>query len=1484
MKSKIFGVSLGSTLFIFLLIAVLALVRPVYLRITEALSAFESSLSQKLEDETGLAFSYQSLSPSIFIGVNVKNIGIYEVSTRKKIVEIKRAELSYSIAGFFSKNPSVALKELSLNGVTVEYNSVKDSQFIENIKKLAGKNKNDNSKPEDKNNIKIDRTELDIPVDVNIKNLTIHYSNETDDVLVTLKKLKLADFNFSDGININSSGKITAKTYRIKNNGRAVSFASSFLINGIFYPDFEGSSALVSLSGSSGADYSVFKIDTLLNFTDDKLELRTMRTVLPYSLFANFDFSKKELAFSADFNRFNPLSLVSIRRKNDFIKKIDGSLLTGSLNGRFSEDDMNYRANLTVSVSQKFAGEPVSLVFKIDGDEKNVNISNISAKGNFIDCDFYGKYDIEKKQPSGTFSLGYFLLKNGGIISTEMYIDPYRNGFMCFAPQLFLNEKSFTALQFTLLPLQNSFDFQFEMFDYAHADYEEAGKLEINGSFILGRENFLQTQIAVSNIFADSLIETGAFFLEPSKSEKLKSVAQSFEPYIFTTEAYFSTDFNKISVNAPQCLFANTRKDREILIFSLDGSQETLQLSQFDLQFGNHSAHAEIEVDFADTFKEFSFTSAFTLNSIPYSFYGNFTPEWISVSGDYNFDAIVSIDERIGATLQFSQLPFAFGKNVFASSTSAILYWDENTGFEANIISFEIEEPSLNLAFNPHLAFSGTINPHGFALNSISYTDETSSLDGTGNIVWNLNEKIFDSLHANINAESPITSEKISLSADFTNPTQAPFSLDSLMNEFYMSVNASVVSFPSSRLLTLQNPDNTISAEVTATGTFVNPFVSVQIHRASLLLSGYPFVMSGNMVLDDTGFNVSDLNFSWSAINVNDISANFDLKNFSGEAKMNVNASILEKTIHAPLNLKVSGESSEKRFGLPDYYSVSLFSELVTGDFFNSDFPVNLTLLHSPGRFDLMTNAENGFKAVYTTDGSISVVTGKKSPVRFNVEGTVIQNKLDIDVSGIFADMRYICSEVEIPFVFFNSGILTGNLKITGLTTDPEYTGAFTVTQPNFLISYISQNYLHAEKVYMNVENGEAVVPPTLVTLGKGLATVEYRMEFNKWLPNALELKINIDENKKVPLDLSFPFIHAKGLASGNLDLNFAFPRDVTISGFVLADEADVEVVATSLQNQFSLDNILMSVPSPVGSSSSSINVTVDFDIIVGQKVQLLFNPFLRGVVAPGTPLSIYFDSDSGTFDFKSDITLRGGELVWLNRNFYLKEGRIVFNENQNLIDPKVTVRAETRERDDNGNMVTIILSANNQRVSTFRPLFSSNPAKSEKEIMEILGQVIAGDSEDVYSLIATSGDYFVQATAMRKIENTLRELLNFDIVSIRTSVLQNSIKLSMDEDSSNKQISLGNFIDNSTVYFGKYFGSSIYVDSLLHWSYDETRVDDRTSTSGLVFQPELGFEIASPFVNIRLGVAPDIDSLQKGLLNTFVPSTSMTLSWKFAF
>ena len=132
----------------------------------------------------------------------------------------------------------------------------------------------------------------------------------------------------------------------------------------------------------------------------------------------------------------------------------------------------------------------------------------------------------------------------------------------------------------------------------------------------------------------------------------------------------------------------------------------------------------------------------------------------------------------------------------------------------------------------------------------------------------------------------------------------------------------------------------------------------------------------------------------------------------------------------------------------------------------------------------------------------------------------------------------------------------------------------------------------------------------------------------------------------------------------------------------------------------------------------------------------------------------------------------------------------------------------------------------------------------------------------------------------MRQAENKLRDLLNFDIFSVRTNILQNTYNLSVSKNLSSENLSIGNFLDNTTVYIGKYLGSFLYVDAMLHVTFADN-IKGFSDTGKLMFQPEIGMELESPFANVRVNMAPDINALLK---NQFVPSTSVTLSWKFTY
>ncbi len=95
--------------------------------------------------------------------------------------------------------------------------------------------------------------------------------------------------------------------------------------------------------------------------------------------------------------------------------------------------------------------------------------------------------------------------------------------------------------------------------------------------------------------------------------------------------------------------------------------------------------------------------------------------------------------------------------------------------------------------------------------------------------------------------------------------------------------------------------------------------------------------------------------------------------------------------------------------------------------------------------------------------------------------------------------------------------------------------------------------------------------------------------------------------------------------------------------------------------------------------------------------------------------------------------------------------------------------------------------------------------------------------------------------------------------------------------------MTIGNYFDDTTVYMGKYLGSAIYADALLHFSYYDPKSAENTGKpqgvfGNLLFQPELGLEVATPFFLLRWGFTPTSPK------TLFVADNSVTLSWKFSY
>ncbi|MBQ1672026.1 MAG: translocation/assembly module TamB domain-containing protein, partial [Treponema sp.] len=523
--------------------------------------------------------------------------------------------------------------------------------------------------------------------------------------------------------------------------------------------------------------------------------------------------------------------------------------------------------------------------------------------------------------------------------------------------------------------------------------------------------------------------------------------------------------------------------------------------------------------------------------------------------------------------------------------------------------------------------------------------------------------------------------------------------------------------------------------------------------------------------------------------------------------------------------------------------------------------------------------------------GTLSVSVDEKKPLHFTLNGNIKGNYLNLVLANLFCDIPKLAVFVDNSMLSVYSGVLNGQAVITGLSSDPNIDGSIVFSNLDFILPMFVDNHITAEQMLVTMVQNKIDVSDTLFRIKDGVMQLGVSVILDRLSLDSLDIAV-ATEKDGIPVNIKLPLVTLKGRTAVDTHILYG-DNSFNLQGSVALENSEITVMEDLGSQGLAIitgkkgdekekekeNEKIEEAESDSSGLGGKLKMNIDLNLLIGQKVNFLINPLIRGLVAPDTPIHFTMDTSSNQWALEGDVALRGGEVFYFSRNFYLKEGRITLNETQAKFDPVLTVRAETRERDENGNSVTISLAAQNQPLSQFNPTFTASPARSESEIMEMLGQILTGDSTSMGSFAVTAGDFVTQTLILRKVEKGLRDLLNFDIFSIRTSLLQNAITQNMSSQS--KNTTFGNYFDNTTVYIGKYFGNSVYVDGLLRWTYDENDVlYNDSENGGLVFQPEFGLELMAPFANIRWQFAPEMGQLQE----SWVPATSVTLSWRFSF
>jgi hypothetical protein len=299
----------------------------------------------------------------------------------------------------------------------------------------------------------------------------------------------------------------------------------------------------------------------------------------------------------------------------------------------------------------------------------------------------------------------------------------------------------------------------------------------------------------------------------------------------------------------------------------------------------------------------------------------------------------------------------------------------------------------------------------------------------------------------------------------------------------------------------------------------------------------------------------------------------------------------------------------------------------------------------------------------------------------------------------------------------------------------------------------------------------------------------------------------------------------------------------------------------------------------------------VDLMISTGPVVEFIYPdsrfPILRANPDMGTKLHVKADTLARQFSLTSDIKIRGGEIFYFERSFYIRSGLLVLRENELRFAPRLTARAEVRDRNDDGP-VTISMIVDNAPLMDFTARFESSPSLSQMEILALMGQSITGNQIDENTgayqraFLSSTTDLLAQFILVRQVERQIRNFLQLDMFSLRTQFFQNLIFTGMGymQQPVDRIDYVGNYFDNTTISLGKYIGQDMFLQSVFSMRYDA----NRAALGGMAIQPpDLRFELQGPmFYNYNFRISWDF--VPEHPENWWVSDNSITLTLNRSF
>ena len=1440
----------GVTALVFLVLA-LALVPLVWMsgpaasKARELVSGALVTLASPYQEMIGLQVSYDKLSPRLFGRLELRGVRVH--SNEVELLSISRLSVGYdrraALGGRF------VLSRISLSDLKLDIDLERDSEVLDRLRGvlqgLAGKASPGGGVGTGSRGVRIAVSRADLSV-------------RSPDGLSLTSVIRRSDIFVEEGsaISFSASGNLVMNDSAARFGvGQA---SAPFAVSARMLNDFSRAEALVNLSVNSDLGHFVSMVYSL-ELQSGIISASTSGRGLK-RLEATWNIAERHLDLDMVLDGFIPFSLASPGSLDERFRPWLGLPYWGSvqISSDLSAAGTIVTMDLSGRVPMELPGGRPRFRLAGRGTMQSIDVRAARLWTPVFDLSFGGTIRPLELAAEGAVSGSYFL-RPDLMVEGVLEVQGAETSWFAYAPSLSIGGSSIydTSISISMdngsllyyfeaasEPLADAValsadinpglvdDFVFE--DLEAVSHRDRAGLRVEGTLAFGADSYLEASLQLEKLSLGSFREVLSLFLG-------KNVVSFLAPFRLDGDISIFSDFSQLSYTSVNTLIVHEGLSSAFGVASFSGTSEYIEVRNLDASINGYALNGSISVDYSSP-AGIAYTVGLVLQEIPYRFSGTVYGDSVFMTGDYGFDlSIRSVGPNFVARLAFDNLPFQTPEAVFAlslRSTGQIASLDDWTLI---IESAKLEPATGGTSRIPAISLAGSFNQSGGIFSRLGVADTISTVAGTADVDWDYRDGFQVALKGLLEAQDGES-----------------YAVDGSYRNGEVAVLVEIARAQMARLPVKIN--GRLDASVRVTGPVRAPvadFVFALNEGTRLnelpVVSGQGSYYSGTLTIDNAKgrFMAQSMDNATGTYNFND-------KRLSGAAR----AFLVVGSHRYEGSIDFEGQSRPLEYDLPAGYVITGAINGFAFDPTTAQWPFELTLTEQQRIF--RAGPENQALLSFSAAGDLTAHLAPGMPISLDAVGRIAGGSLSLELKQVRVDMPFLFQLLRIPFVDAISGTALGDLTVAGRINDPEINGTVDfdnvyLTVPEFVSAPIGP---FTEPLYFTGRNMETL--QSNLRCGDARVSANLVATFRGYIPSELDITVQSTGPGFVPVKMRLLGMDIGGFAQPSLLIEMN-DGQVRLSGSIMVPAGDI-ILTTEL------------VSGVVGpSNNDAANFSLDLDLSFGRGVRLYFPdkrlPLIYGQADPSSKLAVSFDGATDSFQVKGQAALRGGSVFYIQKNFYLKNATVVFDEDETSFDPVISLEAETRSRNESGS-VLVLLSARNSRLSDLSFRLESVPGMSETEIARLLGMdllaVREGETPELGRVIIENTDLLPQLNIISVFERNVQELLGLDLFFVRSQILQRWLYDLSGLAGPDRTASLADYLENTAVIAGKYIRDDLFFQ--LAFRLQEPPL---AAPGDLRLNSEIGLEWVTPHFVLNWRFQPENpDTL-------FVTDQSFSIFWR---